>query len=361
MDNHSYYLNRPVFISGFHKSGTTLLLSLLDGHPQLVVFPEELHFFKNVLFERDKAKAIRKKTGFKMFLSNWDHQTWSQGVANFRDGYPEFDGNKLNQLVDEALRIHKSDKDLLLLLIKAFAEVDNVDPTGKLHWVSKTPRDEIFFPVMRKMFGKDFKLVYIVRDPRDVYHSISKRKEIEGKQSIRSPRGLITFSVYWQTQVNRVLHYQKKYENICILRFEDLLTNTENTLKELCQFLQIDYSKELLQSTRHGKFWEGNSVFSKGFEGLSQEPIGRFQKFMDPELRVLLEHFLSKELASLGYEDRDSMQAFKTKTYQVPWFDYWIFFLKIQRWYLFRQYYTAFRYSFHDFMLDQTRSTGRKV
>jgi len=349
MNNHSYYLNRPVFISGFHKSGTTLLLSLLDGHPQLVVFPEELHFFKNVLFERDKAKAIKEKTGFKMFLSNWDSQMWSQGVANFREGYPEFDSNKLNQLVEKAIQVHKSDKDLLLRLIKAFAVADHVDPAGKLHWVSKTPRDEMFFPVMRKMFGNDFKLVYIVRDPRDVYHSISKRKEIEGKQSIRNHKGLITFSVYWKTQINRVISYQKKHKNIGIFHFEDLLINTENTLRELCEFLQIDYSKELLQSTRHGKRWRGNSVFSKGFEGLSQEPIGRFREYMDPELRALLERFLSKELIALGYDDPDSLQAIQMNSYQLPWFDYWKFYLKIQRWYFFRQYYTAFRYSFSSF------------
>lgn len=32
-------LARPVFIVGYPKSGTTLLLSLLDAHPELVVIP----------------------------------------------------------------------------------------------------------------------------------------------------------------------------------------------------------------------------------------------------------------------------------------------------------------------------------
>ena len=75
----SDYLNYPVFISGYNKSGTTLFLSLLDNHPQLVVIPEELDFFENVLYEKDKANAIKEKTGFKMFLNKEDVPEWSQG------------------------------------------------------------------------------------------------------------------------------------------------------------------------------------------------------------------------------------------------------------------------------------------
>jgi hypothetical protein len=35
------WLERPVFICGAHRSGTTLMQSLLDGHPELIVLPSE--------------------------------------------------------------------------------------------------------------------------------------------------------------------------------------------------------------------------------------------------------------------------------------------------------------------------------
>ena len=38
--------NAATFICGHPKSGTSLLLTLLDSHPQLVVYPEESHFFR---------------------------------------------------------------------------------------------------------------------------------------------------------------------------------------------------------------------------------------------------------------------------------------------------------------------------
>ena len=34
-----------VFILGQHKSGSSLLRSLLDGHPDLFVIPVETHYF----------------------------------------------------------------------------------------------------------------------------------------------------------------------------------------------------------------------------------------------------------------------------------------------------------------------------
>src|SRR5690606_37795143 len=39
------WLDRPVFICGHHRSGTTLLQELLDGHPELLVLPSEGTYF----------------------------------------------------------------------------------------------------------------------------------------------------------------------------------------------------------------------------------------------------------------------------------------------------------------------------
>ncbi|MEE9162080.1 MAG: hypothetical protein V3U35_03825 [Candidatus Neomarinimicrobiota bacterium] len=39
-------MNRPIFLLGAHKSGTSLLRSLFDGHPDLFAVPVEAHFFQ---------------------------------------------------------------------------------------------------------------------------------------------------------------------------------------------------------------------------------------------------------------------------------------------------------------------------
>src|SRR5436305_14397103 len=43
------FAQRAGFIAGPAKSGTTLLVSLLDSHPELLVFPTETAYFPTVL------------------------------------------------------------------------------------------------------------------------------------------------------------------------------------------------------------------------------------------------------------------------------------------------------------------------
>ncbi len=50
---------RACFIAGQAKSGTTLLVALLDNHPELLVLPEETAYFPTVLTKYGKALAAR--------------------------------------------------------------------------------------------------------------------------------------------------------------------------------------------------------------------------------------------------------------------------------------------------------------
>jgi hypothetical protein len=56
-NNFKKFSNKATFIAGYPKSGTTLLLSLLDNHPQLVVVPEETLFFDRVRYSDDKVNT----------------------------------------------------------------------------------------------------------------------------------------------------------------------------------------------------------------------------------------------------------------------------------------------------------------
>ena len=46
---------RACFAAGQAKSGTTLLIALLDGHPQLLVLPEETAYFPTALNKYGRA------------------------------------------------------------------------------------------------------------------------------------------------------------------------------------------------------------------------------------------------------------------------------------------------------------------
>ena len=62
----SSYLNKPIFICGHRKSGTTMLTSLFDDHDDLLVYPSDSMFFYKVF----PACLNLDKENIKLVLEN---------------------------------------------------------------------------------------------------------------------------------------------------------------------------------------------------------------------------------------------------------------------------------------------------
>ena len=60
----------PVFICGYMKSGTTLLLGLLDGHPNLVVMPGDSHMLGRIHTQVD----VSTTKGVEELADYWMHR-----------------------------------------------------------------------------------------------------------------------------------------------------------------------------------------------------------------------------------------------------------------------------------------------
>src|SRR5205807_1552034 len=63
---------RACFIAGQAKSGTTLVATLLDGHPELLVLPQETAYFPTVLRKyrgadrRTETMSMKSSADFRM-------------------------------------------------------------------------------------------------------------------------------------------------------------------------------------------------------------------------------------------------------------------------------------------------------
>src|SRR5207248_10955200 len=85
---------RGCFAAGQAKTGTTLFIALLDGHPQLLVFPEETAYFPTALNKYGKhgrraqfgylAKEALSRVLFRA-PPEWDNMDYGPfPVADFR-------------------------------------------------------------------------------------------------------------------------------------------------------------------------------------------------------------------------------------------------------------------------------------
>src|SRR5207248_1408006 len=118
------------------------------------------------------------------------------------------------------------------------------------------------------------KIIHIIRDPRDRYASALKRwGKIEGKVGAGT--------AIWQSSVSlaqRNLHrYPKRYK---IIRYETLAAQPEATLRDICAFLDEEYTPAMLSMEgAPGHLNRGsNSSYGKREPGhISTSSIGAFR------------------------------------------------------------------------------------
>ncbi len=284
----------------------------MDNHPDLLVLPEELHFFKNVLFAKDKKKAVLEKTGFRLLLDKNYIKNWSTGKSWYKNGYPNFNRNLFRNQINAIDFKKLGAKDLLISLVEAFGKSINSSELASKYWVTKTTQNEIFTHILNEMFNKEgYFFYYIVRDPRDVFLSYSQRMAITIENSLNNNDLLKEFIALWKTQIRQALRFEKTIANFHIIRYEDIIRNTEATISTVTNEIEIPFNSSLLIPTRLGNRWQGNSVFTKRFDYLSAEPIGRYKKMLSKSIQCFIEFRLSNELKEFNYEIKKDCSNFK--------------------------------------------------
>lgn len=291
---------KPVFITGFSKSGTTLLLSLLDFHPELVVLPEESRFFSHILPAKDKLKASFEECSLKVLgLGKF---CWSSGFRDYRD----INFNRFSTVLKQEIEKARNNKEVLLALVKAFYEVEKSDKRNKKRWVEKTPSSEYFFPLMRRWFKDDLICLHIIRNPLDNFASYRNRKR-------HANLPIKKFCADWLFSRELAKLAERKIKGFHIIKYEALVKEPEKHLRKICAWLNIKFQPSMLQPTRHGKLWPGNSSLGYQFKAISQKAVGRYkQALADQEIKKI-NKFVNGHHFWLNLEIKKRILAFKLK------------------------------------------------
>ena len=126
----------PVILCGYPKSGTTLLLSLLDNHPQLTVFPEECKFFQLVYGKKNYLNIILTQTGFNAL--RFEKVVFPSGERDYTDVDFDYVEKEIRTLCGNVSVF----KDILIGAMSIWHNVQANQSNEKLRWVEKTPGNE---------------------------------------------------------------------------------------------------------------------------------------------------------------------------------------------------------------------------
>lgn len=205
-------MERPFFVVGCPRSGTTLLKHMLDAHPRLAV-PYESHF----LVAQAPRRSLRRRpeATVETILAHPAVRRWSVDPDAVRA---------------QVAAIAPSDfASLARAVFEAYARAQS-----KPRWGDKTPGYVTHLPLLDRIFP-DALFVHVIRDGREVAVSLAERPW--------GPRSAIAGAFWWRTKTGagvrdgRPLPPSRYLE----VRHEDLVATPEAALRRICRFLGEEY------------------------------------------------------------------------------------------------------------------------
>lgn len=293
------WLLRPVFICGHHRSGTTLLQNLLDGHPQLLSLPSEGTYFSSFAYV---ARRSPTDGDLNRFAAEWISRCVDPNFApHFRLGASD---EKRAPAVDfaralfgwhEALRSHVSPELAPLLALVAAFRSTAMPASQPQAWVEKTPRNERH--VARFAYFGAARFIQLVRDPRAVLASLDRayRTAAPGSFDAAATARAIGESLRLAAKNARLLG-----DRYLVVRYEDLVERPGVQAEHVRQFLGIAADATLLVPTAGGHRVAANSSFGEHAAGVV-EPLRR-PVTLPPEHLALLGVFVAEAARPFGYE-----------------------------------------------------------
>ena len=231
-----------VFVVGNSRSGTTMMAHILGRHSAIFAF-EELHFFEELWqpVAEQQALPVEEATALLARL-----------LANQRQGYYSAGDPSLYAAEAHTILDQLSGERTPTTLFAAFLAYETARHAKQIA-CDQTPRNVYY---LRHILG-DYDQAYIVnmiRDPRDVLLSQKSRwrrrflgADIPLRHTLRVWAGYhpVTISLLWRSGI-RAADAFAAHPRVHHLRFEDLVSQPQQQLTELCNFLDIDFEPDMM-------------------------------------------------------------------------------------------------------------------
>jgi hypothetical protein len=321
-----------VFILGKGRSGTTLLQSLLNSHPNIVAPPE--------------SKLIV------LLASHYGHKKrWTVAdVHSFvNDLYKEFfftifwKQNK-DELTDFLLSaIEYLDYPLVCKMVyyQMRGSKENI-----VLFSDKNPFYAIFIPDLLKVFP-DAKFIHLIRDPRD--NVLSTQKAYDANNTI---------FIAWQWLIhNRIIEESKSKMPLryFTLLYEEMVKDVEGTMKSVCNFLQVPYNEAMRDINRDelkDTYSNEKAMFDKNkksiLEPINTANIEKWKREMKPEDIAIVENItgryaFEKYKYQLSANNKAAVPHFKIGLWRMV-YAVWIPFTRLrQRNYFINTFYSDYK------------------
>ncbi len=264
---------------------------MLDAHPELAIPPETN--FIHLAAEACEVASDPRRTFLETVMT---HNRW-------KDLCIEKDLLTQNVAAIKPFDLREAVRALYRLYAEKFS---------KSRWGDKTPHYVRRMPVIQGLLPEAY-FIHIIRDGRDVAMSV---KDLWfGADSVEDA------ARRWRGSVEKARRHSRKLPHYLEVRYEDLVTDAESTLRKITDFVDLPWNQSMLDyyktaDTRLGEMErdvtapngeiklrgeERNAIHSLTREPPQQNRIGRWRQEMTATDRDRFEAVAGETLRELGY------------------------------------------------------------
>ena len=243
-------LPNVIFVTGASRSGTTLV-SRIVARNEKVAWLREQHYFGDIV-PVDSAQQVLS-AGQATQTVAWISARYREDLWNAR--IETCDRTFAQQLVKQ---LPATDLTAYNLFLRATTALTST--TSPHIPCEQTPRN-IFYAHNLLEAYPEARIIHVVRDPRAVLASQKNRWAMRANgndgvplsETVRVRMNYHPFTVtrLWNS-ANAKAQELKQHPRFCIVRFEDLTSDPQTTIRRVCQFLHLEYSAQMLDVPQWG-------------------------------------------------------------------------------------------------------------
>lgn len=289
-----------LLIGGNRKSGTSMLHSLFDDHPEVYVPPQDLSVLYAYYPEWTSEKysdADRETRLRKVVLEDWEKSyrqyemesssQWLTFKEHFEQNISRVNLKVINEVIN--------------FLIEGLSKSA---PSNSKWLVVKETSTEMYVPWLLKD-RPNWNFLHLFRDPRDNHAALKSGQShyyshLGNDQLDTLSSTILRYQLGFKwNQWNTLFFNNERYHTV---RFEDIVQNTSSIMNTIAKWLNIEMQETLTQPTKGGQPFSGNNHDGTKFHGISDKNLGRWRERIDNEEAQILEFVLEKEMEALNYK-----------------------------------------------------------
>jgi len=283
----------PCFIIGNPRSGTTLLRLILNAHSHFCVPPEcgfiqWLYQFFGSWTSKDSANPKRVQSFLEELSSCRKIETWELNNEELGKAILTIQPDSYTNLCREVLN-----------------QYIRQEKPGALRWGDKNNYYIQHMETIETIFP-DAVFLFIVRDGRDVACSYRALHERTSSSAYfpKLPYATEEIAREWKDNNQQVIARLSNSKSH-LVKYEDLVVKSENTIRKMCSFLDIPFESGMLEFYLEKTAREPHEMIAwkeKTQKEITSSQIGRFHKDLSEEEIESFEIVAGKDLRTFGYQ-----------------------------------------------------------